>query len=381
VTGANAGQLPRGELRAWGWVGHLRRGGTTPWASWRGEGEVLGRSIPGAQQLELLRRANRTGRLSSAMADRVLSASAVGRGSPDLNLVGVIADSGFGPPPVDPGGLTAHELLRVAWGLLAEDLAAAPVTPGPRPARPRRRSQRLRPVGDPRLSVVLRDGAAGRGRGFGGRRPAVVVMGTSLDVMLADVWSHRCFGSPVPQWEEWLARLENADVLPPRVDLASIASTWAARVGADRVHVVLDSRALPRLLKVPVPAPPAPESAAGAELARRVATVLGLLVTPEVRSQLLHDVLRPRLVEHPGPPPAIPAERRGWVLDRSRQLREELVRGHYPVHGEVEAVVMDVREPELSVTRPPEDEVLQLAIALLVQGAQGRKTPGEEMGH
>ena len=93
------------EARAWGWVAHLRDGGTTPWSSWgtsAGADEQSGRYLPGAQQLELLRRLNELHLPSPELADRVLGASAPGRGRPDLGLVGVLPESAFGPPPVDP---------------------------------------------------------------------------------------------------------------------------------------------------------------------------------------------------------------------------------------------------------------------------------------
>ena len=50
-----------GVRRAWGWVAHLRSGGTTPWRDWAEDGDPHGRILPGAQQLELLRRLNETG--------------------------------------------------------------------------------------------------------------------------------------------------------------------------------------------------------------------------------------------------------------------------------------------------------------------------------
>ena len=54
-----------------------------------------------------------------------MAASAPGRGRPDLELVGVDAERRFGPPAVDPADLSDDELLRVATGLIAEDLVAA----------------------------------------------------------------------------------------------------------------------------------------------------------------------------------------------------------------------------------------------------------------
>jgi len=76
-----------GRARAWAWVAHLRSGGTTPWRAWtaadapdRDRFARGGRYLPGAQQLELLRRLNAAGRPTASLVDRVLNASAPGRG-------------------------------------------------------------------------------------------------------------------------------------------------------------------------------------------------------------------------------------------------------------------------------------------------------------
>ena len=90
-----------------------------------GLGESRGRYLPGAQQLELLRRLNQAGRPSAALADSVLAASAAGRGRPDLELAGAVPESAFGPAPVDPAALPAGELVRVAASLLADQVADA----------------------------------------------------------------------------------------------------------------------------------------------------------------------------------------------------------------------------------------------------------------
>ena len=109
-----------GRARAWSWIAQLRAGGTTPWRSWTAtDASDQGRYLPGAQQLELLRRLNLAGRPSTALVERVLAASAPGRGRPDLELVGVDEARRFGPPAVDPAELSDDELLRVATGLLA----------------------------------------------------------------------------------------------------------------------------------------------------------------------------------------------------------------------------------------------------------------------
>ncbi|WP_296601810.1 hypothetical protein, partial [Nocardioides sp.] len=143
-----------GVRRAWGWVAHLEAGGTTPWRDWSQEGRPGGRVLPGAQQLELLRRLNLAGGPSPRLAARVLEASAPGRGRPDLELEGAVDALAFGPPPVDPAALPDDELLRVAAGLIAEDLAHEGPQEGP-PERAavawplRRRRHRYRLVGDP----------------------------------------------------------------------------------------------------------------------------------------------------------------------------------------------------------------------------------------
>lgn len=37
-----------GRSRAWGWVAHLRAGGTTQWSQWQGSAAPGGRVLPGA---------------------------------------------------------------------------------------------------------------------------------------------------------------------------------------------------------------------------------------------------------------------------------------------------------------------------------------------
>ena len=200
-----------GPARAAAWVAHLREGGTTPWAEWTGT--VDGPTppvLPGAQQLELLRRVNQRAAVPDALVERVLAASAAGRGRPDLELVGARPASDFGPPPVDPADLPAEELLRVAALLLAEDLAAEgdPDERHDRPddlgrllgdaARRMKRSGRgpwLRPwrtkyklVGDPWRADALRRDLIARGRPPGGRGALVLVVADDLATMLGDLW-------------------------------------------------------------------------------------------------------------------------------------------------------------------------------------------------
>ncbi len=353
---------------------HLRAGGTTSWQDWRSRAGASadtssGRAIPGAQQLELLRRLNLAGRPSVDLVERVLEASAAGRGSPDLELVGAAADTPFGPRPVDPSGLPTGELLRVATTLLAEELAADGLPD--RPASPRlawRRDPRV--VGDPWVVSVAPRPAR---RAVVGR-PSVLVAGGPLAVLLADVWSARCFEGSAPKWGPWLAGLEQRRRVPRRADLSRMADAWSRRVGAAQVTVdvrLADGRpsgGTPPGAAVETARP----SAGAAELARRVAPVLGLLVPPALRARLLGEVLRPRLVALPGggagaARPGVPDERAEWVTRRARRMAETLRRGDYAVAGDPREV-LPATVPGAS---PTGAEALDLALLALSRGGPG----------
>jgi len=354
-----------GEARAWGWVAHLRDGGTTPWSDWgsaAGADEQAGRYLPGAQQLELLRRLNQERLPSPELAARVLATSAPGRGRPDLGLVGVLPPSAFGPPPVDPAALPPDELVRVATALIAEDTAAAGNPLEPRTPRLLRR--RYRVLGDPDVATPLRDTLTADGRPPGGRRATVVVAGSDLASMLVHVWTARSLGAGIRPWPEWLASEVRRRDLPVRVDLATLAEAWVPRVGAGRVHVVLDDpRRATRLtagLRRRVPTA-RPLSADAIELARRTAPVVGLLVTPERRTALMWHRLRPVLAAHPGEPLRLPSRLRPWLEDQTVVLRRRLAAGDYAVHGALAAP-----DDRPGVAAPDEERVLALAVRLLL---------------
>jgi hypothetical protein len=352
------------EARAWGWVAHLRDGGTTPWSAWSttaGTDEQSGRYLPGAQQLELLRRLNEIRLPSPELADRVLDASAPGRGRPDLGLAGVLPESAFGPPPVDPSDLPADELVRVATALIAEDVVAAGDPLVPRTPRLLRRRYHL--LGDPELSDVVRDALVADGRPPGGRRATVVINGTDLASMLVHVWTARSFGAGVRSWPEWLATQIRRGSPPERVDLATVAEKWVPRVGASRVHVVLDDQRQARRLvgRRRQVAPVAPLSADAIELGRRTAPVVGTLVTPERRTALMRRRLRPVLAAYPGPELRVPPLARADLVTRTADLRRRLATGNYAVHG---ALPEPAEGP--GIFAPNEERVLALAIQLLL---------------
>lgn len=356
-----------GVRRAWGWLAHLRSGGTTAWSDWRGgegaDADPAGAALPGAQQLEVLRRLNETGRPSPALVERVLQASAAGRGSPDLELAGSADESAFGPRPVDPAALPVGELLRVVTSLLAEELSRARL---PEPPRHRRRPWRRgdRVVGDPLLAGPLTAELARRGRAPGPRSP-VWVLGAPLAQMLGDVWVERCFGDGAPSWPSWVAGLEQRRQLPPRVDLPRVAADWARR--SPRVTVLLDPASVVDALgRAPVTPP---VSLDAAELARRLAPVLALMVPPERRARLLGEVLRPRLATHlPGgvgvARPGVPPDRVEWVARRARRMAEVLARGDYAVEGDPRAVL----PAPVAGSAPSAPAALELGLRILLDG-------------
>ncbi len=359
------------EARAWGWVAHLRDGGTTPWSAWAAPAaadEQAGRYLPGAQQLELLRRLNQVRLPSPELAERVLAASAPGRGRPDLGLVGVLPESTFGPPPVDPDHLPADELVRVATALIAEDVVAAGDPLEPRTPRLLRRRYRL--LGDPEVVDGVRDAMVADGRPPGGRRATVVVAGTDLSAMLVHLWTARSFGAGVRSWPEWLAAAVRRPGVPSRVDLPGLAAAWVPKVGGSRVHVVLDDPRRARRLaggrrRV---APPVPLSADAIELARRTAPVVGTLVAPERRTALMRHRLRPVLAAHGGPQLRIPRRYHAWLAEHTVDLRRRLAAGDYAVHG----ALRDPAERD-GVTAPDEERVLALAIEVLLGAPIGTR--------
>ncbi len=362
-----------GERRAWGWVAHLRDGGTTPWAGWRLDGDREGVHLPGAQQLELLRRLNLAAahdraRPSARLVARVVEASAPGRGTPDLELVGATDETPFGPRPVDPADLADAELTRVATSLLAEDLVATgvPTVHEATYVRPWRTRYRL--VGDPWLADPAREALVARGHPPGGRGAVVVVVGRDLATMVADAWTSRCFDEGSLPWREWLDPFTAGPRVPPRIDLERAAAAWGRRSHPSRVRVVLDPSALPRLVGVRRALPRAPDLAADAvDLARQVAAVLGLLVLPPVRRDLLRRTLLPRLVDAPGPRLRLPAEHAPWATQRAEQMRDRMLRAGYAVHGDPDLLVPrpDAVAP-VGASGPTEAGVLALVVRLLL---------------
>lgn len=362
--------------RAHSWVAHLREGGTTPWLAWAGRPATEtgpGGPLPGAQQLELLRRINlaaessarahgKHDRLSTRLADRVLAAPAAGRGKADLPLVGVTA-RGFGPRPVAPESVSAHELLRVASVVLADDLVALGADPVRTSwARPWRRRFRL--VGDPVLVGALREDLLARGRPEGGPRPFLVAVGGPLDDLLARTWTQRCFETGTKPWAEWLRFWRERDQLPARADLVASVRRWNAR--RPFVRIVTDLDRLPRQLGVRhLPEVRVP-GADQAELARRIAAVVGLKVPASERPGLMRTLQR-RIPDHGVAPVALPPREREWAVSSAERMTRGITRAGYSVVGDLADLAPRTALSAATGTGGADDrQVLDLAIRMVV---------------
>ena len=329
------------EARAWGWVAHVRDGGTTPWREWSGTAEPGGAVLPGAQQLELARRVNLAGRPSPHLLDRVLAADPPRRSRPALPLDHGPDVPDHGPRPVDPAEVQGAELVDRVAVLLAQELAGHRP---PEPAAGRRRpwALRYRLDGDPELGRAVRRHLVARGRPPSARVGRLVVLGTDVGSMLVDLWTHRALGEGVASWGVWWRRTTARDRLPQRVDLERIVARGLSSPTVEGVHLVTDPALATRAAGLRSPFPPArPLAAAAVDLGRQVVAALRPAVPPETRQALVSEVLRPRLETVAGPPPVVPGRHRAWVDAQATRLHTRLSRDHdrYPVSGSLELLL------------------------------------------
>lgn len=381
MTDPTSGPRDDGVHRAWAWVDHLRTGGTTPWSGFGAPAGRGGRSatvsrpsgahLPGAQQLELLRRLNEAGTVHPTLADQVLATAPPGRGQPALRLPGVAA-TGYGARPVDPADVPADELLRVVAGVLAEHLVnqEAP-SPKQRRALPGRLPwhRAYHVGGNPLRAAAVRAELAARGRRPGGRDPVVLLLGGATDRMVADTYAWRILHTATATWRWWIAQRASLGGLPPRADLAGVARHWAAEVGADRIRIVLDDGALPDLLGVRELSRPALPPAEALELIRHVNEVLRVLVGRERHQALLDHILVPLLAGAEGGRLVVPYAQRRWVESESRRVYDELTGAGYAVVGDPAELVA---EPERDgVIAPADRDVLALAVRTLLRAHSG----------
>ena len=385
------------------WSEHLRAGGTTPWSAWttagaagRSTGDVpAGWSVPGAAQLELVRRLAERSSLDPAawsrLADLVATRSGPGRGRAQQPLVwtGGSGAPRFGAPPVDPSHVPVEELVRVGVGVLTELLLERSGPPVPATELRRRRLTRTPAfalVGAPITTSVVRRELGVAGHAEGGRRPLVVLLAEPLDVALAQVWSARVQrGAPV-RWGGFVKRWSGRRHLPPSADYRRLAREAARGAGADRVHVVVaaadPAATVAELLGVHLGGRRHPAlaarwkdlSPAALDVARQVNAVLNVRAGgPRRRTAVGACAALLESVDGPAPRLAVPEPFQGWVADRAGRLAEELKAGGYPVHGDLERVVP---RPEILPRAPRRDDVLRVLVDALLRQAGPPRSPG-----
>lgn len=359
------------QATGWGWVAHLLDGGTTPWSAWSGTAEPRGTVLPGAQQLELLRRLNLAARPSPTLAAAVLATDPSRRSRPALPLVGGADPLPHGPRPVDPADLSDGELSRLAAVLLAQQLAAQSLGPAPRPGRRRPWRLRYQLVGDPELVAPLRRHLVARGRPPGGHGVNVVVLGTDAGRMLVDLWTAQSLRNGAPPWHEWLATTVREGGLPDGIDLDRIARRERERPATHRVHLVTDPALAPRVLGVRRGPQVQPISAAGTDLGRRIVSALRPMAAAGDRARLVTEVLRPRLALDPGPALVLPARTREQLEPAVAGMVGEVRRGRYPVHGDP-GLLMPADRPGTGAV--VSSDTLALAVRMLLEtGLQSRE--------
>ena len=374
------------EATAWAWVDHLRHGGSIPWLDWvarsdpddggsGGAAQAVGATLPGAGELEYVRRLAARSRLTPdafrALADLVLARSGPGRGLAQLPLVwpAVPAVRRVGAPPTDPARVPADELVRIGVGTLADQLLRT--DPGPaRRRRPRRHpwTTQFRLAGAPVTGDAVRAWLRGGGLVEGGRSPDVLVFAEPLDVLLAQVWSARVQrGAPV-RWDTFVGRWARRGELPPAARLPETAARWAARVGPERVHLVvapsgpdaarrtasavLDARGHDGARSLQDLSPTA------VDLLRRLNRVTNVRVPLDRRRPLLRRAAA-LVAHHDSAPLAVPEPHRGWAEQTAAGIAERLRAGRYSVHGDLEEIALRHRA---GPSRPRHRDVLDLVL-------------------
>jgi hypothetical protein len=101
-----------------------------------------------------------------------------------------------------------------------------------------------------------------------------------------------------------------------------------------------------------------------AELARRVAAVVGLKVSADRRPALMRTLQR-RIPDTGAAPVGVPAREREWVASSAARMTRSLTRAGYPVVGDLADLAP--RAARSAATGPVDDrQVLDLAIRMVV---------------
>lgn len=375
------------------WTEHLRAGGTTPWAGWSaGHHEATvpdGWTVPGAAQLELVRRLATRGRLHgdafTRVADVVLGRSGPGRGlaQQPLSWPATPGSRRFGAPPVDPADVPEEELVRLGVGALTDLLLAADgeaTSPATTSLRrwPLTRTPAFVVTGAPVTTSAVRRALGAAGHAEGGRSPRVLLVAAPLDESLAQVWSARVQrGAPV-RWPGFVQRWSGRRDLPPAADLPTLARQWSHRVGPGSVHVVVSpgdpdtvARTAAGILGVglsPARRPDARDlvprwrdlSPEAVDVVRRVNTVLGVRADVPRREAVLRGLVGGLVgAALPVAPLTVPEPFQDWARERAARLVEDLRAGGYPVHGRLDRLVPRF---EGRPTHPRLEDVLDLVL-------------------
>lgn len=363
----------------WSWTQHVRAGGSTPWTAWTTADQPApaGWTVPGAAQLELVRRLAQRGSLEAALftrlADLVLTRSGPGRGLAQQPLSWPGTAGSFGAPPTDPADVPPDELLRVGVGAIAELLLASPAPEGGTSVRRRllSRTPAFELAGAPVTLAAVRRTLARAGHVEGGRDPRAVVVVEPVDRALFQAWSARVQAGAAVRWRGFAHRWAGRDALPPSADVCAQAGHWAERVGAERVHLVvatpataatqvaavlgLGLRPTRRIAGEPAVLALAP---AAVDVLRRVNAVLDVRA-PESARAAARRTLATTLGSEPGGPLTVPPPLRDWARERSERAVAELTSAGYPVHGRLADALPTFQGP---ATHPRRADALDLVL-------------------
>ena len=357
------------------WVAHLEAGGTTSWADWvdqvgtapaaattpevppaTASGDRAGLELPGAAQLELLRRLNQEGPLPP-LGDHVLTRPGPGRGGVHLPLSW---------PPVRPTA-PAAEVRRVAVGVLA-DLTATLEEPPRRKRRTRTPRRRHGPTfvleGLPLTVAALREELATAGlvehrprppwftfrRRSGDLPDLVLVVAGPVDEALHEVWTRRVLDGAHRSWRGFLSTWAARDALPPSADLGRALEHWVSRVGPGRVHLLVVPRGdeddlagwVEDLLGHRSDGVPLGGDApwpAYVDLLRRVNDVLPFLLPEEGQERARRALVSLLREEGHGPRRVgLPRGRRQWAARSAERLIDAVRASGVTVHGDLHAL-------------------------------------------
>lgn len=347
-----------------GWADHLVGGGRTTWSAWEpmatppsSTPPSSSRPLPDATHLELLRTMNeRAGEPLPGLAAALLDTPLPGRGRVDVPLPW--AGPGrprFGQPPIEPTLLPAEELLRLAVGLLARLLpGVTPPPPEPELARwPMPWRRRFRLHGSPGTVAGVRRQLVAQGLVETDWRPVHVVLGRSLEVMMAEHWTASALAGGQLRWGTLWRRTQTTGP-PGQLDVISTAARLAAAPDRRRepVHLVLarDADEVAAQVAAILRTRPfdlvAPTDAAQVDLLRRLNRLTAVAHGP-ARVRRLATTLAALLEDSAGHDrePVVPTSALQWAepwsdgaVDRARAAAEDPGSAGYSVHGAPEAL-------------------------------------------